>query len=67
MAQYLKSKEHFLKYAGRYVRRPPIAQRRVTHIGDRTVRFWYSDKNLRRKVEVQCPPEEFVDRVDPGS
>lgn len=27
-----KSKEHFLRYAGRYVRRPPIAQRRITYM-----------------------------------
>jgi hypothetical protein len=31
--QSFKSKEHFLLYAGRYVRRPPIAQRRITDIG----------------------------------
>jgi hypothetical protein len=28
--QSFKSKEHFLEYAGRYLRRPPIAQRRIT-------------------------------------
>jgi hypothetical protein len=60
--QNFKSKEHFLRYAGRYLRRPPIAQRRITHVGERTVRFWYTDKKLRRKVEVQCSPEEFIDR-----
>jgi len=27
--QSFKSKEHFLRYAGRYVRRPPIAQHRI--------------------------------------
>src|SRR5205807_4329195 len=41
--QSLKSKAHFLRYAGRYVRRPPIAQRRITYIGERTVTFWYKD------------------------
>src|ERR1039458_550381 len=57
-----KSKEHFLRYAGRYVRRPPIAQRRITYVGKRNVRFWYKDKKLRRRVEVQCSLEEFIDR-----
>jgi len=57
-----KSKEHFLRYAARYVRRPPIAQRRITCIEGRGVRFWTKDKKLRRRVEVQCTPEEFVDR-----
>ena len=60
--QTFRSKEQFLRYAGRYVRRPPIAQKRVTYLGKSTVRFWYRDKKLRRKVHVQCSPEEFVDR-----
>jgi Putative transposase len=60
--QSFKSKEHFLRYAGRYVRRPPIAQRRITHIGKGTVTFWTKDKKRRRRVEVQCSLEEFVDR-----
>src|SRR5207237_6636655 len=60
--QSFKSKGHFLKYAGRYVRRPPIAQRRITYIGEKIVRFWYRDKKLRRKVFVQCSTEEFMDR-----
>ena len=60
--QSFEDKWHFLQYAGRYVRRPPIAQRRITWIGERTVRFWYNDKKLHHKVEVQCPLKEFVDR-----
>jgi len=60
--QTFKDKGHFLQYAGRYVRRPPIAQRRITWIGERTVRFWFKDKKLRRRVEVQCSLEEFIDR-----
>lgn len=60
--QSFKSSAHFLKYAGRYVRRPPIAQRRITHIGKRFVTYWTKDKRLGRWVSVQCSPEEFVDR-----
>jgi hypothetical protein len=60
--QSFQDKGHFLQYAGRYVRRPPIAQRRIAWIGERTIRFWYKDKNLRRRVYVQCSPEEFIDR-----
>lgn len=60
--QSFEDKRHFLQYAGRYVRRPPIAQRRITWIGERTVKFWYKDKKLRRRVEVQCSLEEFIDR-----
>jgi Putative transposase len=60
--QNFKSKGHFLKYAGRYLRRPPIAQRRITHVGERTVTFWYTDKKLGRKVYAQCSVEEFIER-----
>ena len=60
--QSFKSKEHFLLYAGRYVRRPPIAQRRITDIGEQTITFWYKDKKLGRRVDVHCSLEEFIDR-----
>jgi hypothetical protein len=60
--QSFEDKAHFLKYAGRYTRRPPIAEHRITLITDRTVSFWYKDKKLHRKVEVQCSLEEFVER-----
>ena len=60
--QPFEDKWHFLQYAGRYVRRPPIAQRRITWVGKRTVRFWYKDKKLRRRIEVECSLEEFIDR-----
>jgi hypothetical protein len=38
--QAFYGKEHFLRYAGRYVRRPPIAQWRILAIEDGFVRFW---------------------------
>ncbi len=60
--QSFEDKWHFLQYAGRYVRRPPIAQRRITWIGERAVKFWYKDKKLGRHVEVQCSLEQFIDR-----
>ena len=60
--QPFKSKEHFLRYAGRYVRRPPIAQHRISFIGERSVTFWYKDKKQRRRVYVKCSLEEFIDR-----
>jgi hypothetical protein len=52
--QSFKSTEHFLQYAGRYARRPPIAQRRITHIGKGSVTFWAKDKILERLVPIQC-------------
>jgi hypothetical protein len=60
--QSFKSKEHFLLYAGRYARRPPIAQRRINNIGKQDITFWYNDKRLHRRVDVQLSLEDFIDR-----
>ena len=60
--QSFEDKSHFLQYAGRYVRRPPIAQRRITSITEQGVTFWTRDKKLLRRVEVQCSQQEFIDR-----
>ena len=57
---HFASKAHFLRYAGRYVRRPPIAQYRFVKVTDREVRFWTKDKIQKRKVNISCTPEEFV-------
>jgi hypothetical protein len=54
------SKTHFLRYAGRYVRRPPIAQYRFVKITDQEVRFWTKHKVLKRRVNISYTPEEFV-------
>ena len=60
--QSLGSKEHFLRYAGRYVRRPPIAQRRITFIGEQSLTYWTDDKKLDCRVQVQCSLTQFIDR-----
>ena len=57
---YFQSKEHFLRYAGRYARRPPIAQHRFESISDATVRFSLKDKRLRMRVSAEHSPAEFV-------
>lgn len=59
----LISKEYFLRYAGRYVRRPPIAQHRITKITDREVEFWVKDKIKKRRVKVSSSAEEFVAKL----
>jgi len=60
--QAFNSKEHFLRYAGRYVRRPPIAQRRIIAIEERTVTFWAKDKRTRRQIYITYSLEDFIDR-----
>lgn len=58
--QSLGSKEHFLRYAGRYARRPPIAQRRITGISKQEIEFWAKDRRLRRQVMIRLTPKEFL-------
>jgi hypothetical protein len=58
--QGTQTKEHFLRYACRYVRHPPIAQRRITQVTDRDVEFWKRDLELKRRVEIRLSIEEFV-------
>jgi hypothetical protein len=58
--QSLGSKEHFLKYAGRYARRPPISQRRITRISKQEITFWAKDRRLRCQVIVRLTPKEFL-------
>jgi len=55
-----QSKEHFLRYSGRYVRRPPIAQRRFVKITDREVQFWTKDLKKKQRVITRYSAEEFV-------
>ena len=60
---HFTSKEHFLKYAARYVRRPPIAQYRIQSITDTTVQFRCKFKRDGKKtwIDLTCSLEKFVD------
>ena len=55
-----QSKAHFLRYAGRYVRRPPIAQRRFTKISDQDVEFWTKDLKEKRVVATRYSVADFL-------
>ena len=57
---HLVSKDHFLRYAGRYVRRSPIPQYRIAKITDREIEFRVKDKIQRQWVKFSYSPEEFV-------
>ena len=54
------SKRHFLGYAARYIRRPPIAQHRFREIGGPTIRFVTKDTATQEIVLDQFNKEEFV-------
>ena len=49
-----------MRYAGRYARRPPIAQRRITSIRSKEITFLAKDRKLCRQVTVRLTPAEFL-------
>ena len=54
------SKTYRLKHDGRYIRRPPIAQHRVTRIGDHEVEYLAKDTRNKQFVSKRYANEEFV-------
>jgi hypothetical protein len=60
---HFQSKTQFLRYAGRYVRRPPVAQHRFVKITREEVIFWAKDLKTKRRIQVQYPIEQFVDAL----
>jgi hypothetical protein len=57
---YYKSKDAFLLYIARYLRRPPLAEYRLLPSGDQEVRFLTKDKKLRRTVTTVYTVREFI-------
>jgi hypothetical protein len=54
------SKRHFLGYAARYIRRPPIAQHRFREIDGPTIKFVTKDTVTKETVLDEIPREDFI-------
>jgi Putative transposase len=54
------SKSHFLRYAARYLRRPPIAEDRIISMTDDHVEYWANDLKLKAWVRIKVSVEEFL-------
>jgi hypothetical protein len=54
------SKRHFLGYAARYIRRPPIAQHRFRQIDGPTVKFVTKDTATKETVLDEIPRKQFI-------
>ena len=54
------SKKQFLGYAGRYARRPPIAQHRFRTINRQEIRFVTKDTRTKRTVDTTYTPAKFL-------
>ena len=63
MVDYFNSKGASLRYISRYLRRPPLAERRLLPGGDHQVVFLTKDKKLGRTVTTTCSTEEFIGRL----
>lgn len=61
----IASKSHFLLYAARYVRRPPIASWRLLKVTDREVVFVAKDTKTKRLVPTPCQHSDFVRLLAP--
>ena len=62
-ASKVMTKEHFLGYAGRYIRRPPIAQKRIISITQDEVIFMAKLRRGQPHQEISMTPQEFVTRL----
>jgi len=54
------SKRHFLGYAARYIRRPPIAQHRLQEIDGPTIKFLTKDTQTKEIVLDELSREIFI-------
>ena len=54
--QRCASKDHFIRYAGRYVRRPPLAQYRIIDHTLEEVSFRTQDHKLKERWSPATPP-----------
>ena len=54
------ARTRFLKHDGRYVRRPPVAQHRLSRTGDDQVEYWAKDTRNKKFVRKLYTLREFV-------
>jgi hypothetical protein len=56
----IMSKMHFLAYAGRYIRRLPISQKRILEVTEQEVVYQIKDTRTKTLLETRSTPAEFV-------
>lgn len=61
---YFNSKNAFLRYISRYLRRPPLAEYRlISSDNNQEIRFLTKDKKLGQRVVTTCTTREFIARL----
>lgn len=58
------SKAHFIRYAARYVRRPPIATWRILKVIGGQVQFVAKDTKNERMISTSCTLDSFVQLLE---
>jgi len=67
-AAYIKpeiiwSGKHLVKYIGRYLRHPAIANSRIIFYDGKIVKFYFKDHKTKKKVFCEMSVEEFISAV----
>jgi len=58
------SKTQFLRYAGRYLRRPPITESRITFISKDELEYYAKNTRAKQRVRLRFTPEAFVKTME---
>jgi hypothetical protein len=61
--KYCTSKDAFLRYISRYLRRPPVAEYRLLSSNSHMVSFLAKDTKQNRRVETNCATHDFITRL----
>lgn len=54
------SKTLFIRYAGRYIYRLPISNRRLLSVNEEQVVYEWKNTKMKCYLQISCSPEEFV-------
>lgn len=60
---HITSKTRFLRYAGRYMRRPPIAEYRLERVTAQIVEYLGKDTRAKQPLKLRFSNEGFVDAL----
>jgi|LGVF01.1.fsa_nt_gb hypothetical protein len=61
--EILDNRPQALKYIGRYLMRPAIAEYRITRFENNEVTFWYIDVATKEKIFLTLPLFKFIGRL----
>ena len=59
----IEDKRGIIKYLGRYLCRPAIAESRIKAYDGENIEFWYEEHGTKRKIEVKMPVLQFIGRL----